>query len=87
MAAFRSNDSRRIFSGLIILGSFLSLGTSFAPQISLTPKILDPEPSVQVTALRAVLDATRSGTVFRKDNALRRLEELVLTHRTVSASV
>ena len=86
MATFRSILFRGIFVAAVLSVSFISLGATFAPlnfpfQGSLEPLRLGPP-----RGLKIVSSPVESKFPFRRDVALSRLEELVLTHRAIATS-
>ena len=86
MATFRSVLSRWIFVAAVFCGSFTSMGAAFAPLSPSFQKSFDSMrlgPSMESRIVSGPMEAKSSS---RRDAALSRLGELVLTHRAISTS-
>ncbi|MFH1800453.1 MAG: hypothetical protein ABH891_06385 [Candidatus Omnitrophota bacterium] len=87
MATFRSVLYRWVFAGAVFCGSFTSLGAVFAPLSSPFQGSPDPVRLGPPVELKIVFDPVEAKLSSRRDVILGRLEELILTHRAISASV
>jgi hypothetical protein len=87
MANFRSVLCRWLFAGAVFCGSSASLGAVFAPLSSPFQGSPDPIRLGPLVELRIVSGPVEAKLSSRRDVILSRLEELVFTHRAISASV
>ena len=87
MATFRSVLYRWVFAVAVFFGSFISLGAVFAPRSSPFQGSPDPLRLDSLVELRIASGPVEAKFSSRRALILGRLEELVLTHRAISASV
>ena len=87
MATFRSVLFRWVFAGAVFFGSFGSLGAVFAPLSSPFQGPPGPMRLGLLMELRATSGPVEAKLSSRRDMILGRLEELIITHRAISASV
>ncbi len=86
MATFKSILSRGIFAVAVFCLSFSSMGAIFAPFSPSFQGPLDPMRLSPPVEARIVSGPTKAKSFFRRDAALGRLTELVLTERAITTS-
>ena len=87
MATFRSVLCRWVFAGAVLFGSYISLGAIFVPLSSTLQRSPDLMRLGPLVELRITSGSVETKLSSRHNVVLDRLEELVLTHLAISASV